>query len=184
MQWEFCPCLWMSHHVSDVSVCPTLPFTRKIMLKLDNYSCQILLSHTGLWSGSSFCWTLLCWMWSYQRIQKIMFFYAPSNFSAISPIPSLHLVTVQLYLHQPAIRTTSTEPCKSAVSLCSTHISPDAKISSSKATRSRGRMDVPFTLPLKKCPSHSTYSPLDTPSYRSPIKSTSQYFQICYWSQL
>lgn len=113
------------------------------------------------------------------RIKNI-YFYTPSNFSAISPIPSLHLVTVQIYLHQPAIRTTSTEPCEPAAPLCSTHISPEAKISSSKATQSRGRMVVPFTLPMKKCPSHSTYSPLDTPSYRSPIKSPSQYFQICH----
>uniref|UniRef100_A0AAQ5YQF8 HELP domain-containing protein n=1 Tax=Amphiprion ocellaris TaxID=80972 RepID=A0AAQ5YQF8_AMPOC len=48
-----------------------------------------------------------------------------------------------------------------------------AKVSTVRKTPS-------FNLQLRKSGSLSSYSPLDTPSYRSPIKSPSQYFQICY----
>lgn len=144
------------------------------------------LSHTALWSSSWFCGTLLCSMCSCQKIEKICiyFFIIHPTSLLFHLIPSLYLVTVQVYLHQPAIRTTSTEPFKSAASLCSSHISPEAKISSSKAAQSMDRMVAPFTLPKNNCPSHSTYSLLDTPSYRSPIKSPSHNFLICYWSQI
>lgn len=98
----------------------------------------------------------------------------------------LTLVTVQIYLN-PSKRIGSTEAPKSSAATATTvtgrtaSATPDtAKGASDKASRTGGRKAPPFSLPLRKCPSQTSYSPLDTPSYRSPIKSPSQYFQICY----
>lgn len=91
-------------------------------------------------------------------------------------------VTVQIYLHRPSKRTGSTEPPKSAsaVPSQSTNTPSEAKVLSERAARLASRKVPPFTLPLRKCTSQFAHSPLDMPSYRSPIKSPSQYFQICY----
>lgn len=99
------------------------------------------------------------------------------------------IVTVQIYLIRSAKRKgTSGSPAASAVTARSA-TNPQQTSESSRAgtPRKGGAAKVPparkppnFNLQLRKSGSLSSYSPLDTPSYRSPIKSPSQYFQICY----
>ncbi|CAB1330576.1 unnamed protein product, partial [Coregonus sp. 'balchen'] len=94
-------------------------------------------------------------------------------------------VTVQIYLTRPSKRTGTAEAPKSCVAALSGRSSaphtPDSKSESDKSVRSTGVRKTPtFTIPLRKSVSQSSYSPLDTPSYRSPVKSPSQYFQIWY----
>lgn len=108
--------------------------------------------------------------------------------SALFPRPH-YIVTVQIYLSRSAKRTgTSGSPTASSVTARSA-TSPQQTSQSSKAGMARkgGAVKVPpvrkppsFNLQLKKSGSLSSFSSLDTPSYRSPIKSPSQYFQICY----
>lgn len=103
--------------------------------------------------------------------------------------PVYIIVTVQICLSHSAKRTgTGTTPVASVVKTCSA-ADPQQIAESSKAsmTRKGGAAKAPcfrktpnFSLQLRKPGSLSSYSPLDTPSYRSPIKSPSQYFQICY----
>lgn len=99
------------------------------------------------------------------------------------------VVTVQIYLSRSTKLTGSTSiPAASAVTACSATSTPRASdISrapvakkSSAVKVSTPRKTPNFSLQLRKSGSLSSYSPLDTPSYRSPIKSPSQYFQICY----
>nr|AAI24248.1 Echinoderm microtubule associated protein like 1 [Danio rerio]AAI64638.1 Eml1 protein [Danio rerio] len=91
-------------------------------------------------------------------------------------------VTVQIYLHRPSKRTRSAEPPKSssAVPSQSTNNPSEVKILSDRAARLGYRKIPPFSLPLRKCTSQPVHSPLEMPTYRSPVKSPSQYFQICY----
>uniref|UniRef100_A0A3Q3KMA9 EMAP like 1 n=1 Tax=Mastacembelus armatus TaxID=205130 RepID=A0A3Q3KMA9_9TELE len=100
-------------------------------------------------------------------------------------------VTVQIYLSRPAKQTgTGNSPAASAVKAHSA-ANPQQILESSKASMARkgGATKGP---PVRKTPSFSIqlrksgslpYSPLDTPSYCSPIKSPSQYFQIFYHSK-
>uniref|UniRef100_A0A4W5R584 EMAP like 1 n=1 Tax=Hucho hucho TaxID=62062 RepID=A0A4W5R584_9TELE len=98
-------------------------------------------------------------------------------------------VTVQIYLAHPSKRTRTAEAPKSNAAAVSGRCSapptaPDSKSASDKSVKSNGVRKTPtFALPLRKSvrqSSYTPYSPLDKPSYRSPIKSPSQYFQICY----
>lgn len=108
--------------------------------------------------------------------------------SALVP-PIYIIVTVQIYLSRSAKRTgTSGKPVASAITARSA-TNPQQTSESSKASMAKkgGPAKVPaarktpnFSIQLRKSGSLSSYSPLDTPSYRSPIKSPSQYFQICY----
>lgn len=108
--------------------------------------------------------------------------------SALSP-PVYIIVTVQIYLSRSARRKgASGSPAAASVTARSA-TGPQQTSDSSKAgvARKGGAGKVPrarkhpsFNLQLKKSGSLSSYSSLDTPSYRSPIKSPSQYFQICY----
>lgn len=98
--------------------------------------------------------------------------------------PIYIIVTVQIYLSRSAKRTgTSGGPVALAVTARSA-ASPQQTLESSKASTARKggatRKPPSFSLDLRKSGSLSSYSSLDTPSYCSPIKSPSQYFQICY----
>ncbi|XP_053345283.1 echinoderm microtubule-associated protein-like 1 isoform X2 [Clarias gariepinus] len=92
-------------------------------------------------------------------------------------------VTMQIYLSHPAKRTGQTENAVvTAVqpSVCPSEngLHPD-KAASNKRKIGAGRKP-PCTLPLHRSRCQSPFSPADTPIYKSPIKSPSQYFQICY----
>lgn len=118
----------------------------------------------------------------------------PSPSSALCPLlsPPSTIVTVQIYLNCSAKRTgTSGSPVASASAVTArSAANPRQTPESSKASTARksgSAAKVPpirkppnFNLQLRKSGSLSSYSALDTPSYRSPIKSPSQYFQICY----
>ena len=116
----------------------------------------------------------------------------PPPWVLCSLFPVYIIVTVQIYLSRSAKRTvTSGSPAASPVTARSAN-NPQQTSESSKAgvARKGGAAKMPavrktpsFNLHLRKSGSLSSYSPLDTldtPSYRSPIKSPSQYFQICY----
>uniref|UniRef100_A0A665WW39 EMAP like 1 n=1 Tax=Echeneis naucrates TaxID=173247 RepID=A0A665WW39_ECHNA len=91
-------------------------------------------------------------------------------------------VTMQIYLSPHAKKTGSSETTKSVSAvpansrLAAGPNNPQVKASSKPDTR---RKTPSFTLNLQKTTtSHNT--PQDTSNYKSPIKSPSQYFQICY----
>lgn len=99
------------------------------------------------------------------------------------------VVTVQIYLSRSAKRTgTSGSLAASAVTYRSATDPQQQTSESGKASAARKasgakvpsvRKPPSISLQLRKSGSLSSYS-LDTPSYRSPVKSPSQYFQICY----
>ena len=115
----------------------------------------------------------------------------PFSFHPYGPLQLFLLcsspVTVQIYLSRPSKRagpTDTPKSCTVAVSgrpaLPTPPVSKAAPLSEKGGAKAPVRKPPTFTLPLKKSASQLSYSPLDTPSYRSPIKSPSQYFQICY----
>ncbi|XP_056151155.1 echinoderm microtubule-associated protein-like 1 [Lampris incognitus] len=89
-------------------------------------------------------------------------------------------VTMQIYLSPLARRTGSSETAKSAStvptdsSATGTPAVPQAK----RGTKTR-KTTPTFTLNLQKTTTCQT-PPLDASNYKSPLKSPSQYFQICY----
>lgn len=109
----------------------------------------------------------------------------PSPLPLISP---LHLVTMQIYLNPITRRTGSSEAAKSAPTVPNsrptrTPTPPQTKggpPTSDRTKRETCKTPPAFTLPLQKSTNQNTYSPLDTFNYKSPLKSPSQYFQICY----
>lgn len=119
--------------------------------------------------------------WIYSTNPSYPFLLAPLQFYYLT-----YLVTVQIYLAHLSKRTGTAEAPKSTAAAMSGRSSapPTAPDSKSASVKSNGVRKTPtFALPLRKSVSQSSYtpySPLDKPSYRSPIKSPSQYFQICY----
>uniref|UniRef100_A0A8C4HTX0 EMAP like 1 n=1 Tax=Dicentrarchus labrax TaxID=13489 RepID=A0A8C4HTX0_DICLA len=103
--------------------------------------------------------------------------------------PIYIIVTVQIYLSRSAKRTGSTgSPAASAVT-ARTATSSQQTSESRKASMARksGAAKVPpvrktpnFNLQLRKSGSLSSYTPLDTPSYRSPIKSPKEGYVKMY----
>lgn len=98
--------------------------------------------------------------------------------------PVYIIVTVQLYLSHSAKRTgTSGSPAAPAVKARSA-ANHQQNVESSKAGTARKggatRKTPSCSLQLRKSGSLSSYCSIDTPSYVSPVKSPSQYFQICY----
>ncbi|XP_040920693.1 echinoderm microtubule-associated protein-like 1 [Toxotes jaculatrix] len=91
-------------------------------------------------------------------------------------------VTMQIYLSPHARKTGSSETAKSASAVpansrpAGTPSNPQAKGGSKTETR---KTTPSFTLNLQKTTT-SMNTPQDTSNYKSPIKSPSQYFQICY----
>ncbi len=100
-------------------------------------------------------------------------------------ISPLHLVTMQIYLSPLAKKTGSSETAKSAATVpansgpAATPDNPQAKGGSRPASK---RTTPSFTLNLQKTTT-SQHTAQETSSYKSPIKSPSQYFQICYWGK-
>lgn len=98
--------------------------------------------------------------------------------------PVCIIVTVQLYLSHSAKRTESSGgPAATAVTprLAADRQQTLASGRGSKVRKGCGTRKTPsFSLQLRNSGSLSSYCSLDTPSYRSPVKSPSQYFQICY----
>ncbi|XP_042565802.1 echinoderm microtubule-associated protein-like 4 isoform X1 [Clupea harengus] len=105
-------------------------------------------------------------------------------------------VTMQIYLSRLSRRTGSSESV-TPTSVPSNHTEPppaksppprvtDACDRTKLAPLPSPRQSPAFPLPLHKAPCHSvtsfvaSFSPLDASSYRSSIRSPSQYFQICY----
>ncbi|XP_029983937.1 echinoderm microtubule-associated protein-like 1 isoform X2 [Sphaeramia orbicularis] len=91
-------------------------------------------------------------------------------------------VTMQIYLSPLARKTGSSETAKSPAAV-PTHsrptaapTNPQAKASNKPETR---KATPSFTLNLQKTTT-SQNTPQETSSYKSPTKSPSQYFQICY----
>ena len=105
--------------------------------------------------------------------------FTPRPPHLISP---LHLVTMQIYLSPLARKTGSSEAAKSAAAVPANSgpaAAPQAKVSS----RPPGKKTTPsFTLNLQKTTS-SQNAAQEVSSYKSPLKSPSQYFQICYWGE-
>lgn len=103
-------------------------------------------------------------------------------------IPPLHLVTMQIYLSPLARRTGSSEAGKFATAVPASGVGGLPPAQQSKAaggggTKSQGRKSSPtFTLNLQKSTNSQSQSTAaqEECGYKSPIKSPSQYFQICY----
>uniref|UniRef100_A0AAY4BXD3 Echinoderm microtubule-associated protein-like 1 n=1 Tax=Denticeps clupeoides TaxID=299321 RepID=A0AAY4BXD3_9TELE len=93
-------------------------------------------------------------------------------------------VTMQIFLSPQSKRTGSSELEVSTpvVITEADHTSPPPTKPMSLSDRSRPIVHKisTFALPLQKIPRQNSYASLVTPSYKSPIKSPSQYFQICY----
>ncbi|XP_065111872.1 uncharacterized protein [Paramisgurnus dabryanus] len=95
----------------------------------------------------------------------------------LHPAP-LHLVTMQIYLSPTLRKTGRTDTAAGEVILQSSSCPPASgpERASEKNTEVEEKT-LTFTSLLRKNPS---VSPLYTPNYKSPIKSPSHYFQICY----
>lgn len=120
-----------------------------------------------------------------------LFLNLPLFFTALPPLsgfwspPSctLHLVTMQIYLSHPAKKTGTSENAVAAavqLNVCPSASGPcPDKAASDKRKVGTGKKP-PCTLSLHRSTCQSPFSPAETPIYKSPIKSPSQYFQICY----
>lgn len=98
----------------------------------------------------------------------------------------LHLVTMQIFLSPLPKRTGFTKTAVATAMLPSVYppaSGPPPVKAASEKTKARARKKPAIALPLQqKSPCESPFSPISTPTYKSPTKSPSQYFQICYWS--
>ncbi|XP_017311023.1 echinoderm microtubule-associated protein-like 1 isoform X2 [Ictalurus punctatus] len=92
-------------------------------------------------------------------------------------------VTMQIYLSHPAKKTGTSENAVAAavqLNVCPSASGPcPDKAASDKRKVGTGKKP-PCTLSLHRSTCQSPFSPAETPIYKSPIKSPSQYFQICY----
>uniref|UniRef100_A0A8C5GJM1 Echinoderm microtubule-associated protein-like 4 n=1 Tax=Gouania willdenowi TaxID=441366 RepID=A0A8C5GJM1_GOUWI len=98
-------------------------------------------------------------------------------------------VTMQIYLSPLTRKTGSSEAAKSGSTVPANDSrpstdtppgNPQVKGSSSSSSKAERKKTTPsFTLNLQKTTT-SQMAAQDTPSYKSPTKSPSQYFQICY----
>lgn len=101
-------------------------------------------------------------------------------------IPPLHLVTMQIYLSPLARKTGSSEAGMFATTVPAGSGGPPPTQQSKAAgggAKSQGRKSSPtFTLNLQKSTNSQSQSAAaqEECGYKSPIKSPSQYFQICY----
>lgn len=93
----------------------------------------------------------------------------------------LHLVTMQIYLSPLTRKTGSSEDAKLAARV-PTSSGSTAKPHAKGGGKPQGRKTPPsFSLNLKKN-TNSQHTVQDECVYKSPVKSPSQYFQICYWA--
>ncbi|XP_017538904.1 extensin-like isoform X1 [Pygocentrus nattereri] len=90
-------------------------------------------------------------------------------------------VTMQIYLSPLPKRTGST---KTAVATAmQPNVYPPASgppLDKTAPEKTKARGGKSSAVPQKKSPCQSPFSPTNTPTYKSPIKSPNQYFQICY----
>ncbi|XP_024146906.1 uncharacterized protein LOC112157991 isoform X2 [Oryzias melastigma] len=93
----------------------------------------------------------------------------------LRPSP-LHLVTMQIYLSPLARKTGSSEAAASAAAARADRGPAATPVKTPRPNESR-KATPSFTLNLQKSSQSSTQ---DISSYKSPTKSPSQYFQICY----
>lgn len=108
--------------------------------------------------------------------------------TTLPPLPSLLffpvciIVTVQLYLSHK--RTESSGGPAAPAATPTLAVTRQQALAAGRAAKARkgigGRKMPSFSLQLRNSASLSSNCSLDTPSYRSPVKSPSQYFQICY----
>ncbi|XP_062858591.1 echinoderm microtubule-associated protein-like 1 [Trichomycterus rosablanca] len=92
-------------------------------------------------------------------------------------------VTMQIYLSPQSKRIGPTNtPVATAVqpNVYPPASGPPPDNASSRKSKAGSGKKPPCTLSLHKRRCQSPFSPADTPTYKSPIKSPSQYFQICY----
>ncbi|XP_026800454.1 echinoderm microtubule-associated protein-like 1 isoform X1 [Pangasianodon hypophthalmus] len=92
-------------------------------------------------------------------------------------------VTMQIYLSHPAKKTGPTENADATavqLSVCPPASGPPPDKAASDKRKVGAGKKPPCTLSLHKSTCQSPFSPAETPIYKSPIKSPSQYFQICY----
>lgn len=93
-------------------------------------------------------------------------------------LPSpLHLVTMQIYLSPLARKTGFSEAAASAAAKADRGPTPGHPQARTPRPEERKTPTPCFTLNLQKTSQSSTQ---DLSSYKSPTKSPSQYFQICY----
>lgn len=94
-------------------------------------------------------------------------------------ISPLHLVTMQIYLSPLTRKTGSSDAAESATAVPASG-GPPAPQQAKGGSKPQGRKSSPsITLNLQKT-TNSQSAAQDECSYKSPIKSPSQYFQICY----
>lgn len=120
-----------------------------------------------------------------------LFLHLPVFFTALPllsgfwspPSCTLHLVTMQIYLSRPAKKTGPPENTVATAvqpSMCPPVSGPPPGKAASDKRKVGAVKKPPSTLSLHRSTCQSPFSPADTPIYKSPIKSPSQYFQICY----
>ncbi|XP_030628001.1 putative protein TPRXL [Chanos chanos] len=92
-------------------------------------------------------------------------------------------VTMQIFLSPLSRRTGSSEPAV-AITIQPNTSPPNSGSSQTKGVSDKTKATVQknpeFTLLMQKTSCRCPSSPVDNPSYKSPVKSPSQYFQICY----
>ncbi|XP_051981261.1 echinoderm microtubule-associated protein-like 1 [Xyrauchen texanus] len=86
-------------------------------------------------------------------------------------------VTMQIYLSRLSRRTGSDPALSTTLQPDAASGPPAADTDNSKAAEGR---NAATTVLLQKSPCQTPVSPLQTPNYKSPVKSSSRYFQICY----
>ncbi|XP_046692152.1 echinoderm microtubule-associated protein-like 1 isoform X1 [Silurus meridionalis] len=92
-------------------------------------------------------------------------------------------VTMQIYLSHPAKKTGPTENAVDTAmqpSVCTPVSGPPPEKAASDKRKVGAGKKPPCTLSLHRSRCQSPFSPAKSPLYKSPIKSPSQYFQICY----
>lgn len=144
------------------------------------------IAKRGSWKhGRTFLWVFAVTLFYVLFSFPSSFFTPLSPLSGFSPPPSctLHLVTMQIYLSHPAKMTGPTENAVATAVQASVYLPasepPPDKAASDKRKVGAGKKP-PCTLSLHRSTCQGPFSPADTPIYKSPIKSPSQYFQICY----
>ncbi|MBN3326265.1 EMAL1 protein, partial [Atractosteus spatula] len=93
-------------------------------------------------------------------------------------------VTVQIFLSHPQKRIGSSEAQSLITGVLTTQtecMTPDLGTPSEQSSVKTGVRKAPsFILPFPKSPSQTVLEMSRSPSFKSPLKSPSQYFQICY----
>uniref|UniRef100_A0A3P9PNU2 EMAP like 1 n=1 Tax=Poecilia reticulata TaxID=8081 RepID=A0A3P9PNU2_POERE len=155
--FSFCFSFFWSHHT--ITVCTITPFLASISVSLLPHFLSFIP-----WNSFFF-------------IPNLCPFSGPPRH--ISP---LHLVTMQIYLSPLARKTGSSEEAKSASAVPAYRgpvAGPGPPLTKRGGQSQKKRSTPSFTLNLQKTVTGQS-SAQEMSSYISPVKSPSQYFQICY----